>query len=1428
MTHPFKSVASALLFFSCAFGFNVSTANAQAIDNVPQSTPGTLINGPIDPDVGRLTTLEYLGGYIIAIPEVPGSEETDHLTVKAWDLSNMNNPVAVQPINPDAERGHFGLTAGPFLSHGTIKRDNEVFIGGWPNDAVRLNDNGTLEHVEWSGQDLPLLIDRNGNQLGEVAPWWSKSGLMRPWAMFDSWEYNSNSPDNTRLTLGNRVMAEWNIAQDSGVTGFGNFIGNLLVYSSDQRNTGVAVYDATDIRFDSATGEWKPRLLDTLNTPIEEGSIGGYWSAISGHYIVFARRSRHEVNENFFAGIQVVDFSDPTDLRLHCSIELTDPNNQYHWTLGPSPMYLGFQDEYAYTDNYKINIETCEVELTLDVTQGQTGDLCYFGDSCPKRVIDTSQYSRIIGNLWFAGGYPLVPDIDGMSVWVHQSEPDTRAPYIAYHIPRPNQTNYPINAPLSFSIPETLRSQTVVVTATADPGETETVTLTEVDGDKVNIDYVIAHTGMLTVEPLEDLKPDTSYEVAFTSGILDAAGNAMQPYSFRFSTGSTVVIIEGPEITQVGVSPSRTAEVNDAITVSIQAPGATEYQLALDGETPVWQASATRVFNFSEAGEYFINLRARNVNGDSALVRERIVIENPANASMPGNHSSQLVCDIDGDSVVVVNPDNNSLTKLNASSLNKDWEVLGPNKPTSVAKSNQNEYWVTANNEDRIYVYDQSGALLDTIDTGYGSGPSHIVASPFGAELYVSMYNSGRVVRYSANRDAGIAPQSLSAGPTPQAMAVSPDGQKLLVTRFISDDNWAEVYEINVSNWSLTRTHRLYKHIVDDQLDEGRGLPNYLAGIIINGDGTRAFVSAKKDNVDRGLLNGIDLDLDDDNTVRTMLMVLDLENNEELRAQRRDFDNADSPSGLAISDGGQYLFVALQGKNSIAVLGLDDESSFTGSQSLIISGLATQGLCFDGERNKLFAKNYTERSVTSLDLDTGVVSPTKTVVTTVANETFSDEELAGLQIFYNAFNGLQQANPEGKMSVEGYISCATCHIDGGHDGRTWDFTGRGEGIRNNISLKGRGGTRFGNVHWSANFDEIHDFEHDIRNAFGGVGLMSDSEFATANTPLGTPKAGLSQDLDNLAAYVARLGKETLSRSPTRSASGSMVAAARAGSSLFKTQGCNACHSGSALTDGEAHDVGTLRVHSGQRLGAELPGIKTPSLLGLFDTAPYLHDGSATTINDVFNTVGGTVLQAEDAIINSASVVSQVGYSYLRGASAVRFDSSGAGSVRFNNVGGGSGGAGKLRLRYGSSDGTSSESGGEFLISVNGSTPQRLSLARLPLVEGNDTNVSETSSITINLNAGNNNQVTVEYDGNSTLLDEITVSHVDDVAKANAHLRVASLSLTQQNQLTSYLASLDQASAPSDTATDIFENPPEDDEWCFPIITKKGTAAVICL
>jgi len=106
---------------------------AQTIPNRQHNAPGTLLSGPVDPDMGRLSVIHLLGNHIITVPETAGSETGDHQLTQAWDISDPSNPIQV---------GSFGRTGNPILAHAGFSRGNEVFIGfnsETGNDTVRLN-----------------------------------------------------------------------------------------------------------------------------------------------------------------------------------------------------------------------------------------------------------------------------------------------------------------------------------------------------------------------------------------------------------------------------------------------------------------------------------------------------------------------------------------------------------------------------------------------------------------------------------------------------------------------------------------------------------------------------------------------------------------------------------------------------------------------------------------------------------------------------------------------------------------------------------------------------------------------------------------------------------------------------------------------------------------------------------------------------------------------------------------------------------------------------------------------------------------------------------------------------------------------------------------------------------------------------------------
>ena len=73
--------------------------------------------------------------------------------------------------------------------------------------------------------------------------------------------------------------------------------------------------------------------------------------------------------------------------------------------------------------------------------------------------------------------------------------------------------------------------------------------------------------------------------------------------------------------------------------------------------------------------------------------------------------------------------------------------------------------------------------------------------------------------------------------------------------------------------------------------------------------------------------------------------------------------------------------------------------------------------------------------------------------------------------------------------------------------------------------------------------------------------------------------------------------------------------AKRGEKVFVNAGCAVCHPPSHLfTDLRQYDVGTR----GRFDGAE-DKFDTPTLVELWRTAPYLHDGSAATVREVVTT-----------------------------------------------------------------------------------------------------------------------------------------------------------------------------------------------------------------
>jgi len=495
------------------------------------------------------------------------------------------------------------------------------------------------------------------------------------------------------------------------------------------------------------------------------------------------------------------------------------------------------------------------------------------------------------------------------------------------------------------------------------------------------------------------------------------------------------------------------------------------------------------------------------------------------------------------------------------------------------------------------------------------AAPHGIAHVPGSERMLVACAGSGQVVDLdtATRRVRGhldLFDDPLGPRPSLRELAVSPDGSTAVLPRWLGSDDQGLVYILDVAELTLRETVSLAKDPGPDTNFSGRGVPNTLSGVAFSPDGRRVAVPGSKPNIDRGLARD-GRALDPDNTVRTLIAQLDLGQG-EIPEVRLDLDDHEGAVAATYGPWGDLLFIVTRGSNRV-----DVHDAFSGLKvGGFAAGLAPEDIALDDE-GRAWVHDTLDRTLTVVDVSglldgTDAASPAIATQPALTEEPLSPELLLGKRLFHNA--------SARDLSQDGYISCATCHPDGGHDGRTWDFTDRGEGVRNTTDLRGRAGTAHGPVHWTGNFDEIQDFENDIRLHFGGAGLMSDTDFADGRQdPLGAPKAGLSERLDALAAYVTSL--DTFPRSPHRDEDGGWTEDGLRGRAIFDRLGCADCHAGDILTDSpdrERHDVGTLTDASGQRLGGPLDGIDTPTLHGLHASAPYLHDGSAATVREVLD------------------------------------------------------------------------------------------------------------------------------------------------------------------------------------------------------------------
>jgi mono/diheme cytochrome c family protein len=252
----------------------------------------------------------------------------------------------------------------------------------------------------------------------------------------------------------------------------------------------------------------------------------------------------------------------------------------------------------------------------------------------------------------------------------------------------------------------------------------------------------------------------------------------------------------------------------------------------------------------------------------------------------------------------------------------------------------------------------------------------------------------------------------------------------------------------------------------------------------------------------------------------------------------------------------------------------DDLSFLTGLRRRVaLSGNGPRAMAVAGSR--VYVAGYFSDTLETLNLDTPELPPQVIV-------RFSAGKASLRRRGEMLFN-------DGSICFQGWQSCATCHsFDARVDGLNWDLINDGIGNpKNGKSLV---------------------LSHRTPPVMS-QGVREKAEDAVRS---GIRFILFAQRPESEAAAIDDYLKSLTPVAGPALVKGKLPEAAERGRKLFFSQktGCATCHPAGLFTDLRSYDVGTRSQTD------RVSEFDTPTLVELWRTAPYLHDGSATTLREL--------------------------------------------------------------------------------------------------------------------------------------------------------------------------------------------------------------------
>jgi YVTN family beta-propeller protein len=544
-----------------------------------------------------------------------------------------------------------------------------------------------------------------------------------------------------------------------------------------------------------------------------------------------------------------------------------------------------------------------------------------------------------------------------------------------------------------------------------------------------------------------------------------------------------------------------------------------------------------------------------------------------------------------GKSLLVANNDSGTVTLIDLEKQEKVREIKVGKKPEGVTWIGDGPLAaVTLYHEMAVVIVDTAtGKIEKTIKTP--AEPYGIVTDKDGKFAYVTNEYPGVVSVIDLAK--GKVVREIPAGSMPRGIALAPDGKRVYVTEFYSGVLNAIDLDSGkiVDSWKGHSTDNLARHVTLHPTRPKAYLSHIRSMIKVN---------------------------DGSGSIFPILSVCDLKPKKDEETARRRGWGMDTFNGIYVTTNPWESAIAPDGKRFYLIYAGTDDMNYCkviddDYKEVESAGFPKQlgknprAVRVSPDSSKLFI--YTAMDFTLTIYNASSMAELKKIVTCEPPKT--PEWVRG-KILFNS------AKPP--LTSRRWIACASCHPDGLHDARVWQ---QPEGLRKTTAFVGLAHTH--PLHWSADRDEVQDFEYTLRSKLmQGAGLIKGKmkqKVGFHKIELEEKTSGRSKDLDAMAIYCNSLEYPL---SPHIAAPGKLTPAAERGKAVFhrKDVGCATCHSGPYYTDSSLktpfnlHDVGTGLLDKSERMGTKYD---TPTLLGIYRGAPYLHDGAAATLRDVVTT-----------------------------------------------------------------------------------------------------------------------------------------------------------------------------------------------------------------